>query len=64
VEKVPQLGIQVLTIAPDLIATAAALSQQYGLLSNDALIVAAMKHHGLIHLASGDTDFDRVPGIT
>ena len=64
VEKVPQLGIQVLTIAPDLIASAAAFSQQYGLLSNDALIVAVMRANGLIRLASNDADFDRVPGLT
>jgi predicted nucleic acid-binding protein len=64
VEKVPQLGIQVLTIAPDLIATAAAFSQQYGLLSNDALIAAVMRANGLTHLASNDVDFDRVPWLT
>jgi predicted nucleic acid-binding protein len=64
VEKVPQLGIQVLTIPPGLIATAAALSQLHGLLSNDALIVAVMQANGLTNLASLDDDFDRVPGIT
>ena len=58
------LGIQLLTIAPSLIATAAAVSQQTGLLSNDALIVAVMQQHGLTELASHDTDFDRVPGVT
>jgi len=64
IEKAPQLGIQVLVILPDLVASAAALSQQTGLLSNDALIVALMHHHGLTKLASGDADFDRVPSIT
>ena len=64
VEKVPQFGIQVLTIAPDLIASAAAFSQQFGLLSNDALIVAVMRANGLAHLASHDADFDRVPWLT
>lgn len=64
VERVPQLGIQVLPIPPDLIATAAAISQQTGLLSNDALIVAIMQAHGLTKLASSDADFDRVPGLT
>ncbi len=63
VEKVPQLGIQVLTVPPDRIATAAALSQQHGLLSNDALIVAMMQANGLTHLASLDADFDRVPWL-
>jgi predicted nucleic acid-binding protein len=62
--KVPQFGIQVLTIPPDLVAIAAALSQQYGLLSNDALIITVMQAHGLTNLASHDADFDRVPGIT
>src|SRR5437016_3782798 len=42
IETVRQLGIQVLTILPDYIAVAAGLSQQYSLLSNDALIVTVM----------------------
>jgi len=64
IETVPQLGIQVLTIPPDLVAVAAANSQHHGLLSNDALIVAVMQAHGLNKIASNDTDFDRVPGLT
>lgn len=64
VESVLGSHLQVLTIAPVLIASAAAISQQTGLLSNDALVVAVMQHHGLTKLASLDTDFDRVPGIT
>ena len=53
-----------MTIAPPLIVSAAVISQQTGLLSNDALIVAVMQTNGLTNLASHDTDFDRVPGIT
>ena len=64
IEKVPQLGIQVLTVPAGLIATATVLSQQYGLLSNDALIVAVMQANGLSKFASNDADFDRVPGLT
>ena len=40
------------------------LSQQYGLLTNDALTVAVMQANGLTKIASHDTDFDRVPGLT
>jgi predicted nucleic acid-binding protein len=47
-----------------LIETAAMVSRQTGLLSNDALIVALMQANGLNKLASGDADFDRVPGLT
>ncbi|MHB1034293.1 MAG: type II toxin-antitoxin system VapC family toxin [Pirellulales bacterium] len=64
VESILQSRIEVLTITPPLIATAAAISQQTGLLTNDALIVAVMQDHGLTNLASHDSDFDRVPGLT
>jgi predicted nucleic acid-binding protein len=40
------------------------LSEQHGLLANNALIVAVMHNHGLINLASHDGDFDRVAGLT
>ncbi len=64
VAKVPQLNIQVLTIPEAMVETAAAVSQQTSLLSNDALIVAVMQAHGLTNLASHDADFDRVPSLT
>jgi predicted nucleic acid-binding protein len=63
IERIPQIGIQILAIPVQMIATAAALSIQYGLLSNDALLVAVMQAHGLLNLASSDADFDRVPGL-
>ena len=44
--------------------TAADVSQQTGLLSNDALLIAVMQTNGLTNLASHDSDFDRVPGLT
>jgi predicted nucleic acid-binding protein len=50
-------------VAPALVASVAAVSQQYGLLSNDALILALMQSNGLRNLASADAAFDRVPGI-
>jgi predicted nucleic acid-binding protein len=64
VENVLHSSIQVLPIPASLIGTAAQVSQQTGLLSNDALIVAVMQANGLTNLASNDADFDRVPGLT
>lgn len=64
IETVLQSRIQTLAIAPSLIAYAAVISQQTGLLSNDALTVAVMHARGLTQLASNDPDFDRVLGIT
>jgi predicted nucleic acid-binding protein len=64
VDAVLQSSIRVLTVPPALVSAAATLCRQHGLLTNDALILAAMQQHHLTHLASHDTDFDRVPGIT
>jgi predicted nucleic acid-binding protein len=63
IQEVPRLGFQVLTIAPHFVEAAAAISQQTGLLSNDALVVAVMQANGLTNLASHDADFDRVPSL-
>ena len=62
-QEVPRYGIHVLTVPAALIDAAAAISQQTGLLANDALIVSLMQANGLTNLASHDADFDRVPGI-
>jgi predicted nucleic acid-binding protein len=64
VETVLQSRITVLTIPPALLGSAATVSQQCGLLTNDALTVALMQANGLTRIASHDTDFDRVPGLT
>ena len=64
VDTVYQSKLRVLTINPPLVVTAVALSQSLGLLSNDAFIVAVMTANGLTKIASHDSDFDRVPGIT
>jgi predicted nucleic acid-binding protein len=63
-QEVPLFGIRILTIDPAWLDTAAAVSQQTGLLHNDALVVAAMRAHGLVDLASIDPDYDRVGGLT
>jgi predicted nucleic acid-binding protein len=53
-----------LTIDPSWLDAAAGITQQTGLLHNDARLIAVMRVHGLTNLASADPDFDRVPGIT
>jgi predicted nucleic acid-binding protein len=47
-----------------MLSVAMSLSRQLGLLVNDALLVAQMNQQGLTNLASNDSDFDRVPGLT
>jgi predicted nucleic acid-binding protein len=62
--KIGQIGIRVLSVSEQLVVTAATHCQQFELLVGDALIVAVMRQQGLSHLASKDSDFGRVPGIT
>jgi predicted nucleic acid-binding protein len=64
VEELLQGRLHLLTVTSAHLAASVALCQQIGLLTNDALIVAVMQAHGLNKIASSDTDFDRVPGIT
>jgi len=56
-------SIRILNIDPMWIQRATQLSDAHGLLSNDALIVAAMEAHGITAIASNDSDFDRVPTL-
>jgi predicted nucleic acid-binding protein len=64
VQEIPLFHLRILMIDPAWLDRAAEVSQQTGLLHNDALTIAIMRVHGLTHLASADPDFDRVPGIT
>jgi predicted nucleic acid-binding protein len=62
--KVGQLGIRILAISEQLVLAATSFSQQFELLTDDALIVAVMHDQGLTKIASEDADFDPVPGLT
>jgi predicted nucleic acid-binding protein len=64
VEQIVQSRLQILPITPPMLAAAVAHCQQLGLLTNDALTLSLMHAQGLTKIASSDTDFDRVPGIT
>ena len=63
-DAILQIGVQVIPVMPRHVLSAAALSQQFGLLTNDALIVAVMQESNLTQIVSNDTDFDIVPGFT
>lgn len=64
IDDVHRIGVQILVPPASINTAGAATSQQYGLLSGDALIVAIMQQFGLASIASHDADFDRVPWIT
>ena len=64
ITSLPQLNIQVIPVTQSLLEAATLASQQFELLTGDALVVAVMQAHGLTHLASNHADFDRVPWLT
>ncbi len=63
VAEIPTWGIDVLPIDLGVCLRAAGIRQQYGLLTNDALVVATMRDAGLTTIATADTDFGRVDGL-
>jgi predicted nucleic acid-binding protein len=62
--QIERLPLRVVSVTSRHVIEATDLSQRYGLLTNDAILIALMQGEGLTHLASNDADFDRVPGIT
>lgn len=64
IDDLSLMSIQVLSVSGSQVSLATDVSGQFGLLTDDALIVTIMRQHGLQALASNDPDFDRVPGLT
>jgi predicted nucleic acid-binding protein len=64
VDDLNLIGLQILSVTGSQVSQAADVSRQFGLLTDDALVVAVMRDKGLTLLASHDADFDRVPGLT
>ena len=62
-EDINRLGLHVISVTASHVLQAAEISQQDGLLTNDAISIAAMRSRGLANLASNDADFDRIAGI-
>jgi predicted nucleic acid-binding protein len=58
------LPLQLLDMEGALLQDLAGLSGSCQLMTNDSLIVASMRRHGIPHLATNDNDFDNLPGIT
>ena len=63
-ERMLTLNLLFAPVNEIIIRTAQAVRREAGLLTNDSLLVAAMREYGLSYLASNDSDFERVAGIT
>jgi predicted nucleic acid-binding protein len=64
IDEIQAAGVMGLPVTEQQVSRSVDIVKQFGLLSADALIVAVMRDHGLTLLASLDSDFDPVPGLT
>lgn len=64
VERILQMNLIILQTGEARLRSAHQVRLSDGLLTNDSLIVAAMRDYGLTSLASTDRDFDHVSGLT
>jgi predicted nucleic acid-binding protein len=64
IERLTHLPLQVISLTPVLWHRAALLSHEFGLLMNDAIIVACLRRLRLHHLASADRDFRLIRNVT
>jgi predicted nucleic acid-binding protein len=64
IDEINAAHVMGLPVLAEQVSRAADLSQQFGLLSADALLVVVMQDNSLTALASLDSDFDRFPGLT
>ncbi len=60
------LNLNLLFLATDesIVKTAHSERQSACLLTNDSMIVSCMRNYGISSLATNDSDFERVPGIS
>lgn len=63
-ERILDLNILFLSTNERILRNAQSERQQSGLLTNDSMIVSCMRSYGITNLATNDTDFERVSGIT
>lgn len=63
-EKVLNFNLIFIPLNQSLIRAAQIERQGFGLLTNDSMIVACMRQHGILSLATSDRDFEHVSGIT
>lgn len=58
-----RMGVDILPLTVKDLHASKSFRRDYGLLTNDSLIVAVMGNHRLRHLASHDGGFARIPGL-
>lgn len=58
------MNIKIIALTNELSKKSAKIRHTEGLLTNDSLVVAALKDLGLVNLATNDNDFDRIKWLS
>jgi hypothetical protein len=62
-QTVQAIGIEILPLEGADVHISHDIKKEYGLLTNDALNLAIMQRHHLMHIATNDPDFERVTDL-
>lgn len=62
-ELLESFGLKILSLSPRAISRTPWWSLQYGLLANDAGLLAAMEDHGVVHLITADRQFSEISQV-
>jgi predicted nucleic acid-binding protein len=62
-DRLSALPMQILAVDETILRESSQLAVQFGLMTNDAMIVALMRRHQLAHLVTNDDDFDSVSDV-
>ena len=60
VQKIKAMNIEIVPLTITAVETSAEVRRQYGLLTNDSILVTVMRELGLTKLATRDSDFDSI----
>jgi predicted nucleic acid-binding protein len=63
VKTIPEMNINIVPVTLELCERALFWQQQYGLMTNDALLIAACRQQNCLYLASNDTAFRQVENL-
>lgn len=63
IASIPSMGIEIRPLTAQVLARAASLRREHGLMTNDSLLVATAFEQATAVFASGDPDFQRIPGL-
>lgn len=63
-DRLAAIPMEMLPIDQTILRQASNFAVSHRLLTNDAIIIALMQRHGIVHLVTNDDDFDQVPTIT